>query len=89
MESDKNELFKDSATLAMALPPCLSRKRQSSELDKHEMFMDWAGLCDGLFSLPVEEKAIMDSDTQALRAVQDNRHPFANADKIPFRPACQ
>ena len=45
--------------------------------------MDWACLCDCLFSLPVEEKAIMESDIQALRAVQDNRHPFANADKIP------
>ena len=89
MESDKHELFMDLATLAMAFSPCLLRKRQPLELDNHEMFMDWACLCDGLFSLPIDEKAIIESDTQALWAVQDNRHPFANAGKIPFRPACQ
>jgi len=66
VESDKNELFKDSATLAMAFPPCLSRKRQSSELDKHEMFMDWVCACDSLFPLPVEGKAIMQSDKHVL-----------------------
>ena len=35
MESDKSELFMDLATLAMAFPPCLSRKRLSSEWVKH------------------------------------------------------
>ena len=89
MDSDKHKLFMDSATLVMAFPPCMSRKRQSLELDKHEMFMDWACACDGLFPLPVEEKAIMESDVQALRAAQDIQHPFANAGKILFRPACR
>ena len=89
MESDKHELVVDLAALVIAFSPCLSRKRQSLELDKHAMFMDWACLCDGLFPLPVEEKAIMESDVQALRAAQDIQHPFANAGKIPFRPACQ
>ena len=56
MDSDKYGLFMDSATLAMAFPPCLSRRRQSLELDKHEMFIDWACACDGLFPLPLEEK---------------------------------
>ena len=56
MESDKTELFMDVATLAMTFPPCLSRKGLSLELDKHEIFMDWAYVCDGLFPLPVEGK---------------------------------
>ena len=30
------------------------------------MFMDWACACDGLFPLPVEEKAIMESDKHEL-----------------------
>ena len=30
------------------------------------MFMDWACACDGLFPLPVKEKAIMESDKHEL-----------------------
>ena len=30
------------------------------------MFMDWACACDGLFPLPVEKKAIMESDKHEL-----------------------
>ena len=39
MESDKSELFMDLATLAMAFPPCLSGKKPSLEVCKHEMLM--------------------------------------------------
>ena len=62
VESDKHELFMGSATLAMAFSSYLSRKRHSLELEKHEMFMDWACACDCPSRLPGEEKAIMESE---------------------------
>ena len=49
LELDEHEMFMDSAALAMAFSPCLSRKRPSWDL---------ACACDGLFPLPVEQKAV-------------------------------
>ena len=72
--------------LAMVFSPCLSRKRQSWDL---------ACDCDGLFPLPVEEKAIMGLGVRlrwpflpACRRKVRLRAPW-KCSRWPFLPACR
>ncbi len=72
--------------LAMPFSPCRSRKRQSWDL---------ACACDGLFPLPVEEKAIMGLGVRlrwpfppACRGKVRLRAPW-KCSRWPFPPACR
>ena len=62
MESDNHELFMDLATLVMAFPPCLSRKRQLRKV----LGVLGGSARDDLFPLPVEENAISRLPRKAL-----------------------
>ena len=51
-------MFKEISKVATGFSPCLSKKRQSLELGEREICMDSRCVCDRVFCLRIEEKAI-------------------------------
>ena len=78
---------------AMAFPPCLSRKRPFHGLGSRlrwpfppacrgkDRLMDFVRICDGLFPLPVEEKAV----SWTLLPLCDCLFPLREKEKASFR----